>query len=196
MQNSRAKNWIRRHHKIASRFSDNYRELIDNHTSEMENMRQAFSTDMRLRASEKFWSHKRRLNRKRGRSAFKLLCWVGGLGAIILGGVYYLEYRLFGFPEGFSFGHTILYIIPALLFVWLLRILANEYRTNQQLADDAEEREAMVLTFKALEFEEHVGDEERLIILNALFRPHIKGAEENVPIPIWEAIIGKSIKAE
>jgi hypothetical protein len=59
------------------------------------------------------------------------------------------------------------------------------------MADDAEEREAMVMTFKALEFEKRVANEERLVILSALFRPHGGTVEENIPAPIWEIIAGR-----
>ena len=73
-----------------------------------------------------------------------------------------------------------------------MRLFATEYRANQQMADDAEEREAMIFTFKALEHEGRVGNDERLVILNALFRPHGRSAEEKVPQPIIDAFI-KSI---
>jgi len=187
----RSARWARRLKDVALRLSKNYRALQDDHEERRARMEKQFSTEMQLRSAEKFWSHKRRLNRKRARAAFKRLCWVGGLGIPLLLSAYYCINWAIDLPMAFSVPHAIAYGVPTLIYVWLLRILANEYRNNQHMADDAEEREAMVFTFKALEHEQRVGDDERLVILNALFRPHGKGAEESVPMPVWEAIVGR-----
>lgn len=164
-------------------------EIQTDHEARMEKMRQAYSTEMTLRASEKFWSRKRNLNRKRARKAFKKLAWSGVLGAITLAGIFLGLHWTIGLPEGLGIVHGLWYLVPSVLYLWLLKIFANEYRTNTDLADDAEEREAMVFTFKALEHEERVGTEERLLILNALFRPHERGSEESMPLPAWEAMV-------
>lgn len=181
----------RRLAKIAFGRLRKYRELHKTHEQDMAGMLQAFSTDMKLRAAEKFWGEKRRLNRKREKTAFARLCWVGGLGFLALMVSYFVIYWLFGVPETFSVTHAVVYFIPTLIYIWLLRIIASEYKSNKNMADDAEEREAMVMTFKALEYEDKVSDEERLVILSALFRPHGESAEETVPVPVWEAIVGK-----
>ena len=164
-------------------------EMRSVHEARMARMEQEFSTEMQLRASEKFWSRKRKLNAGRAKSAFKKLCFSGGIGAIAMAGIYAFLYKTIGLPEGLNIGHGILYLLPAVLYLWLLKIFANEYRLNKELSDDAEERIAMVFTFKALEHEERVGVEERLLILNALFRPHERGSEESMPFPAWEALI-------
>ena len=169
-------------------------EIQADHEARMEKIQQAYSTEMSLRASEKFWSRKRNLNRKRATKAFKKLVWSATIGAGVLSGVFLILYKTIGLPEGLSVGHGLLYLLPTMLYLWLLKIFANEYRTNTDLADDAEEREAMVFTFKALEHEERVGSDERLLILNALFRPHERGSEESMPLPAWEAMVKRLSK--
>jgi hypothetical protein len=168
-----------------------YKQLQSDHAAEMQRMEKAFSTDMQLRAAEKFWAKKRRLNRQRAKAALQTMWTIGILGGVVLIGIYYGLFKLLGEPPQFSVSHALAYFVPTLLFVWLLRIFGTEYKTNKNMADDAEEREAMVMTFKALEFEKRVGDEERIVILNALFRPHGNTSEETVPAPVWDAVLGR-----
>jgi hypothetical protein len=169
-----------------------YRDQTREHERRMKAMESAFSTEMQLRAAEKFWGKKRRTNRARAEAAFKRLCWTGGLGGAAIIAVYYILILLFGAPGSLNIAQSIVFAVPTIIYVWILRIFATEYRTNKNMADDAEEREAMVMTFKALEYEQRVGKEDRLVILNALFRPHGNTGEENVPAPIWEAVIGRA----
>jgi len=171
-----------------------HRRLFAQHQAAMLKMEKAFSTEMQLRAAEKFWSNKRRLNRKREKLAFQRLCAVGGIGFIVLMIAYWIISGAFIPRNGIDFSQAVVYLIPTLIYIWLLRIIASDYRSNKNLADDAEEREAMVMTFKALEYENRVKDEERLVVLNALFRPHGESAEETVPIPVWEAVVSRVAK--
>lgn len=185
---------MRRTRKISMRWLRNYRDLQAAHQGDMDQMKKSFSTEMKLGAAEKFWGRKRRLNRQRQNTALKTLAGVGLLGMIALIGLFWGISAAFEAPTTLSLSHSLFYFVPTILYVWFLRIFATEYRTNKNMADDAEEREAMVFTFKALEYEQRVGDEERLLILNALFRPHGNTGEESVPTPVWEAVIGKLAK--
>lgn len=171
-----------------------YRDQRIDHESKMERLQKDFSTEMRLRAAERYWGKKRKINKARSVTAFKILCLVMGLGGLALSGIFYLENKFLEVPEAFNIMHTLALLTPTAIYFWLIRIFANEYRHNQAFADDAEERVAMIYTFKALEHDERVGDEERLIILNALFRPHEKNVEESIPLPAWEAVIKKMSK--
>lgn len=164
-----------------------YDEAREGHEKRMSDMETAFSTDMKLKAAEKFWGKKRRVNRQRERRAQMQLYWSLAAALIFLGSVYWLIYQ--NTDPNLSAGQIFIYLAPTILAMWPLRILANNLRTNKDLADDAEEREAMVMTFKALEYEGRVSDEERLVILSALFRPHERGGEEGIPHPAWEAIL-------
>lgn len=167
----------------------NYKQIHQDHEERMSGMETAFSTEMQLRAAEKFWGHKRRINRRRENASRKVLLERGlpFIGAGLLFVYLFIGWAL-GFDK-FTPGHVFAYLMPTILAIWPLRILANEMRTNKDMADDAEEREAMLMTFKALEYETRVKDEERIVILNALFRPHERGVEDGIPNPAWDAIL-------
>lgn len=172
-----------------------YEATRRDHEEQLVSMRVAFSTEMRLRASEKFWDAKRKINERRATSALGEFI-VGGLASVIfLSGLFiYLADKL-GSADGISPTHLLAFGAPIVIVLWTLRILATRYRTNTAMADDAEERMAMVKTFKALEYEEKVSDAERIVILQALFRPHDRAPSEGVPNPVWEALI-KRVGAE
>lgn len=165
-----------------------YERMRQDHEGTLAAMRTAFSTDMKLKASEKFWNAKRKVNKTRAQNAFKEFLWSIAYGIFFLGYTYWFIFKAIGAGAGFSVFHAIAYTAPAVLVLWILRILATRYRVNMAMADDAEERMAMVMTFKALEYEEKVSEEERIIILQALFRPHDRAPEETLPLPAWEAM--------
>jgi len=57
------------------------------------------------------------------------------------------------------------------MFFWLLRILVRRYAAEQRLAVDASGRAAMTQTYLGLIMEHAAGEQERPIVLEALFRP-------------------------
>jgi len=57
------------------------------------------------------------------------------------------------------------------MFFWLLRILVRRYVAEQRLAVDASGRAAMTQTYLGLIMEHAAGEQERPIVLEALFRP-------------------------
>lgn len=89
-------------------------------------------------------------------------------------------------------------LIPAFAGIWVLRILGRLLSENLMIAQDAHERETMVKTFLALMRDETTGkevitDEDRRIILHALFRPSAVTATDDAPPLHWvEAFKPKS----
>lgn len=163
-------------------------EIAADHDKQMATMRQAFSTDMKLRASEKFWGAKRKIHAGRAGKAFH---WFGGtsIGAIIFLPLIYLGIdSALGKQTGLNTAHVFYFGLPTLLWLWIIKLFAGQFLANRNLESDAEERMAMVHTFKALEYEERVSEEERLVVLHALFRPHESKSDNSLPSPIWDAI--------
>jgi hypothetical protein len=78
-----------------------------------------------------------------------------------------------------------LVVIPAIGIGWLLRIFARFVQSNNVLADDARQRQAMIRTYLSLVGEKDSGvtDKDRLIMLNAIFRPLPGGQSEEVAPP-------------
>jgi hypothetical protein len=63
--------------------------------------------------------------------------------------------------------------IPALLYAWLLKNISRVFIQNLNLADDADHRRSLALTYMGLlqDDKRPATDQDRAIILNALFRP-------------------------
>lgn len=63
--------------------------------------------------------------------------------------------------------------IPALFYAWLLKNISRVFIQNLNLADDAAHRRSLALTYMGLLRDERhpATDQDRAIILNALFRP-------------------------
>jgi len=84
--------------------------------------------------------------------------------------------------------------IPALLYAWLLKNVGRVFIQNLSLADDAAHRRALVLTYLGLAENPklEIKDQERALILNALFRPvppHT--GDDGPPSGLLELIKGK-----
>lgn len=77
------------------------------------------------------------------------------------------------------------------MFFWLLRILVRRYATEQRLAVDASGRAAMTQTYLGLIMEHAAGEQERPIVLEALFRPVTENSkgEDGPPSTSIAAII-------
>lgn len=176
--------------KIRDEWTTAYEKAFSEHHEHMADMEQAFSTKMQLQASELFWKDKETMNRNRAETAqrrFYTVAAVGLAGYLIFCGIVSL---IFGKElMVFSPISTAMFIVPLGLLIWVLRFYSQEHKTNVALADDANERHNMVLAFKALEYDGHIPPEERLVVLQALFRPHGRPPEDTVPVPVWDTIL-------
>lgn len=78
----------------------------------------------------------------------------------------------------------LLVLIPMLGAAWLLRLISRFLNNNQVLADDARHRQVMTQTYLALVADPNsqVTEKDRLIMLNAIFRP-LPGAQTDEVAP-------------
>jgi hypothetical protein len=74
---------------------------------------------------------------------------------------------------GFSIAGLAVVSIPALFYAWLLKNISRVFIQNLNLADDADHRRSLALTYMGLlqDDKRPASDADRAIILNALFRP-------------------------
>ena len=84
-------------------------------------------------------------------------------------------------------------LIPLLGGVWILRILARLFSENVKTLQDARERVTLVTTFLALMRDEKNGkvvtDDDRKIILQALFRQSsVTASDDAPPFSLWELL--------
>jgi len=84
--------------------------------------------------------------------------------------------------------------VPALLYAWLLKNVSRIFIQNLNLADDAAHRRSLALTYMGLlQDDKHpASDQDRAIILNALFRPiPPQTADEGPPNGVLDLIRNK-----
>lgn len=89
-------------------------------------------------------------------------------------------------------------LVPAFMAVWVLRVLGRLLAESLSLEQDAREREVMVKTFLALMRDEVSGktlvsDDDRLLILHALFRPSSLRSSDDAPPVHWFDILSKKL---
>lgn len=87
--------------------------------------------------------------------------------------------------------------VPAFAGIWVLRMLSRLLSENLQMMRDARERETMVKTFLAMMRDDTTGkslinDEDRKLILQALFRPSkITSNDDAPPVSLLEVVTSK-----
>ncbi len=85
--------------------------------------------------------------------------------------------------------------VPAFAGIWTLRILGRQLSESLMIMKDAKERETLVKTFLALMGEDIAGksvvkEEDRALILHALFRPsNVTATDDSPPLHTLEAIL-------
>lgn len=156
----------------------------------------AYDEKMALAAPTTYWATRRKQSQNRA-IAFSISFAVMISIALYLFGVYGLPHLSASAKPGVSILISVLpVLIPAFAAVWLLRILGRQLSENLQLMQDASERETMVKTFLALMNDEVRGkslvtDDDRLLILHALFRPSSLSAADDSPPVHWFDILSR-----
>jgi hypothetical protein len=95
---------------------------------------------------------------------------------------------------GISLGGVAAITVPALFYAWLLKNLSRLFIQAHNLADDAAHRRALAIMYLGLADNKDLGmsEQERALILNALFRPLPQhGADEGPPNGLLDLIRGK-----
>lgn len=98
-------------------------------------------------------------------------------------------------PSGLSLGGLVAITIPALFYAWLLKNISRLFVQAHNLADDAAHRRALAMTYLGLAENKELGmsEQERALILNALFRPSPPhGADEGPPSGLLDLIKSKT----
>ena len=139
-----------------------------------ETLKATFEEDLHLRAPATYWH-------RRSKLAFR--AWLGSLVVFLLGAAAIVGVAVVFGPaflqelasvEGSGHFAILAFVsIPALTALWALRHVARLFVTNLERSGDAKLRETMATTFLALAKEgaTEVDRDERLMILQALFRP-------------------------
>ncbi len=166
-------------------------DAIRAHKETMEGIKSAFRESMKLRAPVDYWSTKAENHRSRAvyfSVRVTALLFVSFLGLpfafwFVLGNV-----PVGSAPSPWQLGAL---LSLSLFLVWPTRILIRNYLSHVHLQADAQERVVMVKTYLSLTEDGKIeSDEDRQIILHALFRPASDGLikDEGVPLSLAELI--------
>lgn len=166
------------------------REIVTNfiseRTIELEAFKASLAESFKLRASSSLWSSRAKWHR------IGLMIWFSIFAGITIGLLVYLIPRI---PEiagylpkeangAFPYVSVLFVLIPAVGIGWVLRIISRFINNNQVLADDARHREVMTQTYLNLVADKSSGvtEQDRLIMLSAIFRP-LPGAQTDEVAP-------------
>lgn len=182
-------------------------ELKASHEAEMDKIRDTFRDELALKEPATYWNDKRKNHRLAvfaGAAGFLAVAGFGvyfmwnGLPSIIesisgqlagaknVGSAAELAKDVVqrdggSFFEGLS--GLALVTIPAIVFLWILKLFARVFVENLHSLQDASQRSTMVVTYLSLLKDESkaMTPSERLLILEALFRPQTKTSGDDGP---------------
>jgi hypothetical protein len=166
--------------------------------ADIEKLRASLRSELRLQAPASYWLTKAASHNK---------AMLFGLGAFTLSTIALIVIVLYwggdiinGLPKdkdgNLFLGEIVVLTIPALGYFWFMRYLGRFFVINHAAAADSRLRVTMTQTFLALAADGRsgLGDAERLIILQALFRPHADSGTEDAPPPNLLEIMGKIVR--
>lgn len=161
-----------------------FTDLVESHSKELASLRKTFREELALRAPAEYWETKRTKHAK--------YSWITGVISFSgIGASGYGLYWLIGdllkntakaaTPESWRVAFLAL---AGLFAIWAVRLIVRMFLSNLHLASDADERVVMIKTYLSLiEGDQLSSNEDRQLILKALFRPTTDGLVKDEGIP-------------
>lgn len=170
---------------------DDFGKLVDEHKQQMESLRRTYEEAIALRAPVSYWEGKRQTHATQAK-------WTGGISfAAIVGAAVGLGWMIHDLVRPTATGaapetwRLALLVMVGVFTVWGIRLIVRMFLSHLHLATDAAERVVMTQTYLSLLDGKHLpNDEDRKLILQALFRPTSDGIvkDEGVPFSLAEAL--------
>jgi hypothetical protein len=195
---------LRLRYRNWNKLRDHLAAQLDASKTEIDNVRVAYEESMRLQGPVKYWSGKAREHGKREFWAAFYVILFFFVGTAILasafGGAGYFVFSegreaiKAGLPEPHALYLLITAGLAALstLTFWIGRLLTKLWMSEHHLRNDAHERAVMTTTYLALTRNEKAADNDRQIILTALFRNTPDGiVKEDGADFGWQAVVSK-----
>lgn len=163
----------------------------DDTIADINNVKKAYVEDMKLKASVQYWNEKKGSHADNRQDAFinlRNFGIAGGLVGLVVfwfaitfmleaSGVNVLDWMVIDPPKGRAIALSTYVVVTGALgtvltvIFWTARALLRHYLTERRLEGDADERRVMTQTYLAPISEGAAEEGDRLVILNALFRP-------------------------
>lgn len=181
---------FRKHYLRLSRIGrKRLKDRMEQFDEELDKKERLFKETFAVTAPTSYW--KRKVCRHNLLGGVLISCFV--LTAV------FAAYRAFTDAPGFNpqeleqlVPHLTKFAIPLLLVVWLLRVVLRVGLQQLALADDASERVVMIQTFRSLmESNDSLSETDRILILQAIFRPAALRSDDDVSPPNWTEILNQ-----
>ncbi|MCP9627366.1 DUF6161 domain-containing protein [Rhodopseudomonas palustris] len=160
---------------VADKLREDVSKSISDGQEQLAAYKQSLSEEVKLRSASALWSERAFWHRATAMMA------LAAFFGLICGSLWYLADHfnsLVNLLPRDKDGHVeyvsiALLAIPAIGVGWLLRVLARFVQSNSILGDDSRQRQAMIRTYLALvaDKDAQVTEKDRLVMLNAIFRP-------------------------
>lgn len=169
-----------------------HQHAITEYTSELERMRTLLTEDMKTQAPRTYWQSKSIWNLCLSGGAFALfVLLVVIIAALVLSNSSSILDLVKDSEGRIQVAAIVFFTIPALAFFWVLRLISRIFVANLLDWMDSRQRVVMVDTYRALvaEGSDEVSKEERILILQALFRPGPQGSsDDGPPAGFWDFV--------
>ncbi|MBI2240852.1 MAG: hypothetical protein HYU59_08620 [Magnetospirillum gryphiswaldense] len=153
---------------------DEMAELVQAHCGEMAQIKKEYEEELRLRSASSYWKTKEKLHAKAAWMWFVAFCTAAVTVLLVLH--YKAPNYLSSLPHNtagdIGISGLAVVTLPALVVLWVLRHLSRLFVTHFHQREDARQRRVLVTTYLALHNKSAATDVERLLILQALFRPN------------------------
>ncbi|WP_225646395.1 DUF6161 domain-containing protein [Bradyrhizobium australafricanum] len=173
----------------------NVEEFTATESKNLASFMQSLSEEVRLRSVSELWQNRARWHR--GIAGAALAVFFVAVAALVGYCAMHMDQIVAALPrdkdQHVEYVSIALLAIPALAVGWCLKILARLVHTNSVLGDDSRQRQAMTRTYLALvaDSSSQVTTEDRLVMLNAIFRPLPGSQSDEVAPPTILDLINK-----
>ena len=188
------------HSREVDEFKHNLEQWQNNKETSIKILEDTYEKKLQLEAPEKLWKERSKDYK------IKTRWWMGGLGIFIFGLIFsagsllisihdYLQGTIKDIP---FISQSFIYVALVSFLIYLIRVVIKIIISNQHMAMEYEQKEALTRFYQALVYNgKEVDKEERLIIFNALFSKTETGLVKTDNSGESEALIAllsKSIK--
>lgn len=183
---------------------DAFTKQIADNKKQLEKVEEFYTEGLRTQAPTKYWTDKARSHGTIGYVSFGVFA---ASALALAGAAYWLGLDLVdaiaqiqGAANGLvgletALSRFLIFLVPSFFAVWLLRTILRIALSNLALADDARHRVTLIQTFRSLlEHEKKLEAPDRILMLQALFRPSPGSGDDESAPPNWFDVLVSRIK--
>lgn len=170
------------------------REILDKYKSDVEAIRFAFETEIKLRSAVRYWEQKKTQHLRNAENLVGMLYIAVPVAIIFSVTVLFMVFVFFDAIGNTKIDKNFKYVLSAFIITlvfWGTRLLVKMWLSNVHLANDADERVVLVKTYLALQKDNVMPhDEDKKVVINSIFRQATDGVvrDDGMPNPVIELL--------